>query len=43
VRAESPQHIIAGHDPLVLARFPAASKELQGIVARVDLAPLHWE
>jgi glyoxylase-like metal-dependent hydrolase (beta-lactamase superfamily II) len=41
--AESQQHIIAGHDPLVLARFPAASKELQGIVARVDLAPLHWE
>lgn len=41
--AESPQHIIAGHDPLVLARFPAASKETQGIVARVDVAPLHWE
>jgi glyoxylase-like metal-dependent hydrolase (beta-lactamase superfamily II) len=41
--AESPQHIIAGHDPLVLARFPAPSKETQGIVARVDVAPLHWE
>lgn len=41
--AESPQHIIAGHDPLVLARFPAPSKETQGIVARVDVAPVHWE
>jgi glyoxylase-like metal-dependent hydrolase (beta-lactamase superfamily II) len=41
--AESPKHIIAGHDPLVLARFPAASKETKGIVARVDAEPLHWE
>ncbi len=41
--AESPQHIIAGHDPLVMARFPAASKSTEGVAVRVDVAPLHWE
>ena len=41
--AESPKHIIAGHDPLVMARFPAASKATQGIAVRVDVEPLHWE
>jgi glyoxylase-like metal-dependent hydrolase (beta-lactamase superfamily II) len=34
--ADSPAHIIPGHDPLVLERFPAPSKALQGIVARLD-------
>jgi glyoxylase-like metal-dependent hydrolase (beta-lactamase superfamily II) len=34
--AESPAHIIPGHDPLVLERYPAPSKELQGIVVRLD-------
>ena len=34
--AESPAHIIPGHDPLVLERYPAASRELQGIAARLD-------
>ena len=34
--AESPAHIIPGHDPLVLERYPAPSKPLQGIVARLD-------
>jgi len=34
--AESPAHIIPGHDPLVLQRYPAPSKELEGIVARLD-------
>jgi glyoxylase-like metal-dependent hydrolase (beta-lactamase superfamily II) len=34
--ADSPGHIIPGHDPLVLARYPAASGALQGIVARLD-------
>lgn len=36
--AEGPQHIIPGHDPLVLSRFPA----LKGVadVVRVDLPPL---
>jgi glyoxylase-like metal-dependent hydrolase (beta-lactamase superfamily II) len=34
--ADSPAHIIPGHDPLVLARYPAPSEALQGIVARLD-------
>jgi len=34
--AESPAHIIPGHDPLVIERYPAPSKELGGIVARLD-------
>jgi glyoxylase-like metal-dependent hydrolase (beta-lactamase superfamily II) len=34
--ADSPAHLIPGHDPLVLARYPAPSHELQGIVARLD-------
>jgi len=37
--ADSPQHIVPGHDPLVLARYPAAAPEVEGIVARLDLAP----
>jgi glyoxylase-like metal-dependent hydrolase (beta-lactamase superfamily II) len=34
--AESPAHIIPGHDPLVLQRYPAPSSDLAGIVARLD-------
>ena len=34
--AESPGHVVPGHDPLVLARYPAPSGALQGIVARLD-------
>jgi len=34
--AESPQHIIPGHDPLVMERYPAPSQELQGIAVRLD-------
>jgi glyoxylase-like metal-dependent hydrolase (beta-lactamase superfamily II) len=34
--AESPAHIIPGHDPQVLARYPAPAGELEGIVARLD-------
>ena len=35
--ADSPAHIIPGHDPLVLERYPApANSALQGIVARLD-------
>jgi len=37
--ADSPQHIIPGHDPLVMARYPAVSKELEGIAVRLDVAP----
>jgi hypothetical protein len=37
--AASPRHIIPGHDPLVMARYPAPTSELQGIVARLDVEP----
>jgi glyoxylase-like metal-dependent hydrolase (beta-lactamase superfamily II) len=34
--AESPGHVIPGHDPLVMARYPAPATPLQGVVARLD-------
>ena len=34
--AESREHVIPGHDPLVLARYPAPAPALQGLVARLD-------
>ncbi len=34
--ADSPAHVIPGHDPLVMARYPAPAKALEGIVARLD-------
>ena len=34
--ADSREHIIPGHDPLVLERYAAPSRALQGIVARLD-------
>jgi glyoxylase-like metal-dependent hydrolase (beta-lactamase superfamily II) len=34
--AESPAHIIPGHDPLVMQRYPAPSQALQGIAVRLD-------
>ena len=37
--AESPKHIIPGHDPLVMARYPAPSSALEGIVVRLDVPP----
>ena len=41
--ADSPQHVIPGHDPLVMQRYPALSPELAGIAVRLDLAPLRTE
>jgi glyoxylase-like metal-dependent hydrolase (beta-lactamase superfamily II) len=38
--ASSKAHVIPGHDPLVLERYPPASAETKGWVARVDLDPL---
>jgi glyoxylase-like metal-dependent hydrolase (beta-lactamase superfamily II) len=38
--ADSDLHIVPGHDPLVIQRYPAAMPELAGFVARVDLEPL---
>jgi len=34
--AESPAHVIPGHDPLVLERYAPPNSALQGIVARLD-------
>jgi hypothetical protein len=34
--ADSPAHVIPGHDPLVMERYPAASSELRGTVVRLD-------
>jgi glyoxylase-like metal-dependent hydrolase (beta-lactamase superfamily II) len=37
--APSPQHIVPGHDPLVMRRYPPAKPELEGIVVRLDVMP----
>ncbi len=38
--ADSPDHIVPGHDPLVMKLYPAASRELEGVVVRLDLEPV---
>ncbi len=38
--ADSDDHIIPGHDPMVMRLYPAPSAELKGIVVRLDVAPL---
>lgn len=37
--AESPDHVVPGHDPDVMRIYPAPKPELQGIVARLDVMP----
>jgi glyoxylase-like metal-dependent hydrolase (beta-lactamase superfamily II) len=37
--ASSPRHVVPGHDPLVLKRYPAAKPGLEGWVARLDAEP----
>lgn len=37
--ADSPQHIVPGHDPLVMTRYPAPEPSLDGIVVRLDVEP----
>ena len=37
--AASPAHIVPGHDPLVFKRYPAVSRELEGIAVRLDVLP----
>jgi glyoxylase-like metal-dependent hydrolase (beta-lactamase superfamily II) len=40
LRAQAPMtHIIPGHDPLVMRCYPAPTANLQGVVARLDVAP----
>ena len=34
--AQSPAHVIPGHDPLVMERYRAPSPQLEGIVVRLD-------
>ena len=38
-QAPTPHHIVPGHDPLVMQRYPAPSRELQGIAVRLDVMP----
>jgi glyoxylase-like metal-dependent hydrolase (beta-lactamase superfamily II) len=37
--AESPAHVVPGHDPLVLRRYPPVRPELEGIALRLDVEP----
>jgi glyoxylase-like metal-dependent hydrolase (beta-lactamase superfamily II) len=36
--ADSPNHIVPGHDPLVMKYYPAARPDVEGIVVRLDVA-----
>jgi hypothetical protein len=38
--APSPRHIIPGHDPHVMKEYQAPKPELEGIVIRLDVAPV---
>lgn len=37
--ADSPDHIIPGHDPLVMKLYPPPAAELEGMVVRLDVTP----
>lgn len=37
--ADSFDHIVPGHDPRVMKLYPSPSAELEGVVARLDVAP----
>lgn len=37
--AESDNHIVPGHDPLVMKRYPSVSAETKDVVVRLDVAP----
>ena len=39
--AESPRHIVPGHDPLVMQRYPVAGPGLEGIAVRLDADPVY--
>ena len=38
--AASPRHIVPGHDPLVLQRYPPLDSRTKGVVHRLDLPRL---
>lgn len=37
--ADSPQHVIPGHDPLVMDRYPSAGAGLESFAVRLDMQP----
>ena len=37
--ADTPDHIVAGHDPLVMELYPPVSGDLEGIAVRLDESP----
>ncbi|WP_298967886.1 N-acyl homoserine lactonase family protein [uncultured Methylobacterium sp.] len=37
--ADSQDHVVPGHDPRVMALYPAVSPDLDGIAVRLDVAP----
>ena len=37
--AARPDLIVPGHDPMVMQRYPAPTKELEGIIVRLDVSP----
>ena len=37
--ASSPAHVVPGHDPLVMRRYPAPRPDLDGIAVRLDVPP----
>jgi len=38
--ATSDDHVVPGHDPLVMARYPALRADLAGIAVRLDASPI---
>jgi glyoxylase-like metal-dependent hydrolase (beta-lactamase superfamily II) len=38
-QAPTPHHIVPGHDPLVMQRYPAPRRALDGIAVRLDVMP----
>jgi hypothetical protein len=38
--APSPDHIVPGHDPLVMQLYPPPSPELKGVAVRLDARPM---
>jgi hypothetical protein len=37
--ADSPAHVVPGHDPLVMERYPAPDDRLRDVAVRLDVAP----
>ena len=37
--ASTPAHVVPGHDPLVMKRYPAPRPDLEGIAVRLDVEP----